>query len=121
MIEESHSHPRPDALGAFGKHGRGRRPLIFSTELARSTREFTPVIKFLNMLRDYDARLEAEADPEKRKAIELEMQKRKDRNVAVYGMITLRALGDTIVIAQKLEEPRNEGAKWDLYELPPQQ
>lgn len=115
--EESHSHPRPDALGTFGKHGRGRRPLIFSTELARSTREFTPVIKFLNVLRDFEARLEAEADPEKRKAIEREMQEKKDRNVAVYGMITLRALGDTIVIAQKLEEPRNEGAKWDLYEL----
>lgn len=115
--EESHSHPRPDALGTFGKHGRGRRPLIFSTELARSTREFTPVIKFLNVLRDFEARLEAEADPEKRKAIEQEMQEKKDRNVVVYGMITLRALGDTIIIAQKLEEPRNAGAKWDLYEL----
>lgn len=115
--QESHSHPRPDALGAFGKHGRGRRPLIFSTELARSTREFTPVIKFLNLLREFEARLENESDPKKRKAIEQEMQEKKDRNVAVYGMITLRALGDTIVIAQKLEEPRNPGAKWDLYEL----
>ena len=115
--EESHSHPRPDALGTFGKHGRGRRPLIFSTELARSTREFTPVIKFLNMLRDFEVRIEAEGDPAKRKAIEQGMQEKKDRNVAVYGMITLRALGDTIVIAQKLEEPRNKGAKWDLYEL----
>ena len=36
---ESHSHPRPDALGAFGKYGRGERPLIFSTELSRSHRE----------------------------------------------------------------------------------
>lgn len=115
--EESHAHPRPDALGAFGKHGRGRRPLIFSTELARSTREFTPVIKYLNLLREFEARLESEADTKKRKEIEQEMQERKDRNVAVYGMITLRALGNTIILAQKLEEPRNEGAKWDLYEL----
>ncbi|MXQ06592.1 MBL fold metallo-hydrolase [Alphaproteobacteria bacterium GH1-50] len=115
--EESHSHPRPDALGTFGKHGRGRRPLIFSTELARSTREFTPVINYLNILRAFEARLEAEADPDKRREIEQDMQEKKDRNVAVYGMITLRALGDTILLAQKLEEPRSEGEKWDLYEL----
>lgn len=37
--DEPHAHPRPDALGAFGKAGRGTRPLIFSTELARSARE----------------------------------------------------------------------------------
>lgn len=115
--QESHAHPRPDALGTFGKHGRGRRPLIFSTELARSTREFTPVINYLNLLRAFEARLEAEADATKRREIERDMEERKDRNVAVYGMITLRALGDTIVLAQKLEVPRNEGAKWDLYEL----
>ncbi len=36
---EPHSHPRPDALGSFGKYGRGHRPLIFSTELARSAKE----------------------------------------------------------------------------------
>ena len=36
---ESHAHPRPDSLGALGKNGRGSRPLIFSTELARSVTE----------------------------------------------------------------------------------
>ena len=62
--KESHSHPRPDALGAFGKHGRGDRPLIFSTELARSTREFTPIIKYFDALRDYMGQLDA-ADSER--------------------------------------------------------
>jgi beta-lactamase superfamily II metal-dependent hydrolase len=114
---ESHSHPRPDALGAFGKHGRGHRPLIFSTELARSTREFTPVIKFLEEVRAFEAELAAESDPQKRKEIEQKMEARRDRNVAIYGMITLRALGDKVIIAQKLEVPRNEGTKWDIYEL----
>src|SRR5215207_5961693 len=38
---ESYAHPRPDALGAFGKCGRGSRPLIFSTELARSVTQTT--------------------------------------------------------------------------------
>ena len=115
--EESHSHPRPDALGAFGKHGRGERPLLFSTELARSTREFTPVIKFLDEIREFEAKLAAESDPKKRAAIEKKMESRRDRNVAVYGMITLRALGDTAILAQKLEVPRNDGEKWDIYEL----
>ena len=29
--QESHAHPRSDTLGAIGAHGRGPRPLIFST------------------------------------------------------------------------------------------
>ncbi len=115
--EESHSHPRPDALGAYGKHGRGRRPLIFSTELARSTREFTPIIKHLDKLRAFEADMDAATDNTERNAIKARMEYAKDRNVVVYGMITMRALGDKVILAQKLEEPRNEGAKWDLYEL----
>ena len=118
--EESHSHPRPDALGTFGKHGRGRRPLIFSTELARSTREFTPILRYLEELRRYEAALAAEPDPREREAIRTAMEGRRDRNVAVYGMITLRALGDVILLAQKLEVPASRGStlqKWDIYEL----
>lgn len=115
--EESHSHPRPDALGAFGKHGRGDRPLIFSTELARSTREFTPVIKFLDEIRQFEADLASATDPAEQKKIRDRMESRRDRNVAVYGMITLRALGDQVVLAQKLEVPRKESEKWDIYEL----
>lgn len=33
---ENYSHPRADALGCAGRYGRGERPLVFSTELARS-------------------------------------------------------------------------------------
>lgn len=33
---ESYSHPRADALGCAGRYTRGKRPLVFSTELARS-------------------------------------------------------------------------------------
>lgn len=114
---ESHSHPRPDALGAFGKYGNGKRPLIFSTELARSSKEFTPIIDYFGVLTDYLRRL-GEAETEKdRRRIERDMEKHQDRNVAVYGMITLRALDDRVVIAQKLEVPRPNGTKWDIYEL----
>ena len=44
------------------------------------------------------------------------MEQKQDRNVAVYGMITLRALDDHVVMAQKLEQPRKD-AKWDIHEL----
>lgn len=34
---QNYGHPQPDTVGAIGKHSRGSRPLVFSTELARST------------------------------------------------------------------------------------
>lgn len=114
---ESHAHPRPDALGSFGKHGRGERPLIFSTELARSTREFTPIIKHFAALRDYLRRIEEADNAKERERLKKEMEEKQDRNVAVYGMITLRALDDHVVMAQKLEQPRKSGTKWDIHEL----
>jgi beta-lactamase superfamily II metal-dependent hydrolase len=40
---EPHTHPRPDTLGTIGKHSRGVRSLIFSTELARSAKEFVEI------------------------------------------------------------------------------
>jgi len=33
---ESFSHPRADAIGCAGKYAKGNRPLVYSTELARS-------------------------------------------------------------------------------------
>lgn len=33
---ESYAHPRADAVGCAGRYSRGERPLVFSTELARS-------------------------------------------------------------------------------------
>ncbi|MGI9054812.1 MAG: ComEC/Rec2 family competence protein [Pyrinomonadaceae bacterium] len=90
--EEPHAHPRPDAVGALGKFGRGNRPLIFSTELARSTKDL--IIK---------------PNPTKQEL---------GRTVAVYGMIDLRTDGEKIVIAQKLEQAAPRG-EWDFYELEP--
>jgi hypothetical protein len=46
--DEPHAHPRADSLGTIGKFARGDRPLIFSTELARSGKE---LIKNPNLLR----------------------------------------------------------------------
>lgn len=114
---ETHSHPRPDALGAYGKMGRGKRPLIFSTELARSTKEFTPQLKNYLALRGITLQIEAETNKKKKKELEATLESKRDRNVAIYGMITLRATEDKVIIAQKLEEERSASQKWDLYEL----
>jgi competence protein ComEC len=43
---ESYSHPRADAIGCAGKYTKSKRPLVFSTELARSTSESTDRIKY---------------------------------------------------------------------------
>lgn len=115
--KESYAHPRPDALGAFGKYGRGVRPLIFSTELARSTEEFSHIYDYYTQLKNFEARIEAAATNKEKKEIEKEMHEKKDRNVAVYGMITLRTDGEKVVLAQKLEVSGGEGKKWDIHEL----
>ncbi|MBR9922416.1 MAG: MBL fold metallo-hydrolase [Bacteroidetes bacterium] len=114
---ESHSHPRPDALGAYGKASRGQRPLLFSTELARSTYEFSSPIKYYEKLKKLEAEKDALTDPKEKEKKQLEMESLKDRNVAVYGMITVRTDGEKVIIAQKLESPRSEGQKWDIFNL----
>jgi len=121
--EESHCHPRPDALGASGRHGYGDRPLVFSTELARSTREFTrPRVEVQEQIREAMAKLETVTGSE-RKKLEREIDKLlniAERNVAVYGMISVRTDGEQVVIIQKLERPRGStGEAFDLQWLMP--
>lgn len=121
---ESHAHPRPDALGAIGKHGRGRRPLIFSTELARSTREN---IKSPHRLREEITGLitklnEAQTDSEREAAQEKldAALARLERSVAVYGLVNLRTDGVRAILAQKLERPRaSTREEWDVHRLEP--
>ncbi len=115
--EESHSHPRPDALGAFGKASRGHRPLIFSTELARSSQEFSYPIQSYEKLKALDAKKEAANTQAEKDDIQQEMEEFRDSNVAKYGMITIRTDGERVIIAQKLEVERSAGQKWDIYDL----
>jgi len=119
---ESHGHPRPDALGAFGKYARGERPLIFSTELARSAKEtikrpheYKRSIKYyINALQDNTL------TDKKRKNFEKKLEgllENIERSVAVYGMINVRTDGEQVIICQKLESPRSKSQKWDIHEL----
>jgi hypothetical protein len=121
--DESYAHPRADALGATGKHGRGNRPLVFSTELGRSApnRIRHPAVlkrRLVELL---------ELIPQATGALRTKLQKefngiveQIDRSVAVYGAVQLRTDGSRVVLAQKLERPRGNGAKWDVYRLEPQ-
>ncbi len=119
---EPHCHPRPDALGTFGKHGRGDRPLIFSTELARSSKE---TIKEPNRVRaEIRALMEKrdlEEDIDKRAALQEKINEKLgvlERSVAVYGMINVRTDGREVLLAQRLEEPRSgTGERWDVHAL----
>lgn len=127
--DEPHSHPRADALGTLGRHSRGPRPLIFSTELARSAPE---AIKHPHVLRRRLQELQQEIDrapdgtPEERREkekLEAEFEElvgSLDRSVAVYGAINLRTDGRRVVMAQKLERSRSPAKKWDIYRLEPQ-
>ncbi len=122
---ESHAHPRPDALGAFGKYSRGVRPLIFSNELARSSKD---KIKHPQALRDEIQKLQAKidvADGAEKAALQEKFTKLLvtiERSVSVYGMITLRTDGTKVLMAQRLEERRvgpSSVADFDTYQLEP--
>lgn len=114
---ETHTHPRPDTLGAIGKHSRGKRPLIFSTELARSSKEKLE-IKESDLEKISQLYSEKEnAIPKRKKEINEEINQVKaniERNVAVYGMIALRTDGKKIIIAQKKEQ---KGAGFIIHKL----
>ena len=128
--DEPHGHPRPDTLGIIGKHGRGARPLIFSTELARSTKE---IIKHPNVVRkELRATLAANeavlndpasktADKKKAEAAIQKALKTIERSVANYGMINVRTDGKNILLAQRLETARSKKERWDIHLLEPDQ
>lgn len=121
--DEPHSHPRADALGTIGKYSRGIRPLIFSTELARSAPE---AIKHPTALRKVVDELLAAAQAVDSPAAKEKLAKRADefkaglnRSVATYGAINLRTDGKCVVVAQKIEQRRDAKQAWDIYRFEP--
>lgn len=122
--DEPHAHPRADALGAAGRWGRGDRPLVFSTELARSAPETLkqPYV-FRKQIDDAYAELKAAAPDtpaaERARAKVDKLLAKIERSVAVYGAINLRSDGRRIVMAQKVERPSRKDRAWDIYRLEP--
>ena len=118
---EKHALPRSDTMGAIGYHGRGARPLIFSTELARSTEEFSKRDESLWYKgAQLKGKAEATTDKTRKKnlneqAYEL-LETAKKRNVTVYGSINMRSDGEKVVLAYMLESP-SKNRRWDVYTL----
>ncbi|MCG6903843.1 MAG: hypothetical protein LJE68_14305 [Rhodobacter sp.] len=127
---EPHSHPRPDTLGMIGRYGRGERPLIFSTELARSSKE---LVKNPNQARESLRRVLKENEPVLQDPAATAAQKDKaeaairkaletiERSVASYGMINLRTDGSNVLMAQRLERDRSRMTRWDIHLFEPDQ
>ncbi len=122
--DEPYAHPRPDTLGTLGKHGRGPRPLLFSTELARSTKDDVKDPRKLRaeIAKLIQERVDARTDAEREaaQAAIVAALARLERSVAVYGLINLRTDGRKVLLAQKLERPRAQSREeWDVHLLEP--
>ena len=126
--DEPHAHPRADTLGTIGVCSRdGGRPLIFSTELARSSKEHIKHPKVLKqaLFAELDEIEKASATTPaeiqaKAKRVERfkdELDKQLDRSVATYGAVNVVTDGKKVVIAQKLERARSKRKMWDVYRL----
>ena len=123
--DEPHSHPRSDTLGAIGKYSRCQgeaRPLIFSTELARSTKD--------DQQKPWEIRSQIwkqveqllAAKPEKQQKLKEKLKEKLikdiDRSVAVYGAITVVTDGTNAIVYQKLEQ-RSSHNEYDIYRFEP--
>mgnify|MGYP005863100885 CR=1 FL=1 len=111
---EGHVHPRPDLLGKLGKFGRGKAPVLLSTELQRSTREAEStgtVSALLKLVEDLAQNpTEAAVEEAKRKILHLGRN-----NVDVYSAIYLKTDGKRLITAFKIETG-SEPKKWFYFE-----
>ncbi len=128
--DENYCHPRPDAIGALGKSGYGEKPLIFSTEIARSNKEITrKSMQQVSELFTENVNLEKLKIELKNAGIQLtedqvhkynsrivENNKKINSYLTKYGMINLRTDGFKMIVAQKLERKAAYG-KWDIHQL----
>lgn len=117
--QESHVHPRPDLLGRLGRHGRGAAPLILCTEILRSGREREDA-GVLRTIRRLDTVIEDPTTPaaerdEARKQRAAAQDVLGRRNVEVYGAITLRTDGRSLVVAFRMETEAGSGRRWQTY------
>ena len=122
--DEPHAHPRADTLGTIGKHSRGRRSMIFSTELARSTKDtIHNAEKFREQIRVAAHEVaEAKANGTAGELATAERRFEKllekiQRSVATYGAINMRTDGDKAIFAYKIERPKSKKSQWDIYKF----
>lgn len=122
--KEPHSHPRSDTLGAIGRYSRSNpRPLIFSTELARSAEDNLqkPFELHAEIMKRVDRILAGKTEKQRedrRQKLKDQLVKDVPRSVAVYGAITVVSDGEKAIIYQKLERKGSHG-EYDIYRLEP--
>ncbi len=116
--QEGHVHPRPDLLGRLGKFGKGESPVLLSTELQRSTREFESKAKVKELLKKI-TKIKNEAKKENRETLkELIDEGIKDlarNNVDTYGAIYMKTDGKRMITAFKIEE-LSDKKKWFYFQ-----
>lgn len=121
--DEKHSHPRAETLGAIGASSRGERPLIYSTELARSAKEANskPEVE-RKKIRDAHKAVLRENNPTKRRRLQKRFNETVKNivkpTVQQYGAIYVRTNGEQVVMAHKIESA-GSGRQWDFTELIP--
>lgn len=113
--EEGHVHPRPDLLGRLGKFGRGKSPVILSTELQRSTREFEDSNLVVKLKSDVNKLVKTPNDALLKEEIINKIDSLGKTNVSVYGAIYLKTDGERLITAFKFEE-LSDKKKWFYYE-----
>ncbi len=114
--EEGHVHPRPDLLGRLGKFGRGKSPVILSTELQRSTREFEDAKKVEQLKKQIDELVDTEEPSEDFiNSVKENISHLGRTNVDVYGAVYLKTDGERLITAFKFEE-NSDKKKWFYYE-----
>src|SRR5262245_4897173 len=111
---------------SIGRCSRSTRPLIFSTELARSSSERikqpnkfrAELLELVKAIVDKGTADDAAGVTAARTALEKKFLD-IDRSVATYGAINLRTDGTRAVMAYKIERPRKPSQKWDIYRFEP--
>ena len=66
--QEGHVHPRPDLLGRLGRKGRGKAPVLLSTELQRSTRDREDQRLVEQLTRDIEAQVAGPTEARKKRS-----------------------------------------------------
>lgn len=111
---EGHVHPRPDLLGRLGKLGRGRSPVLLSTELQRSARakEDQAIVRRLGREIRKDGTQRSDDDQKK---LDADIAALGRSNVDVDGAIYLKTDGERLITAFKKEQGADKD-KWFWFE-----
>lgn len=112
--EGGHVHPRPDLLGRLGKFGRGKAPVLLSTELQRSTREAEDA-KTIKRLTSAANNLANDGNPEKLKELTDGIALLGRTNVTVWGSIYVKTDGHRLITAFK-KETNSKTDRWFYFE-----